>query len=252
MGVPTKIILEGSNILIKDAADNILKVLISQETFAHPSNVDVEFTNEGSGVDYIYFNNSPSNRETFGERISISCSAITVPVPPLGGWNMNNLLQELSDNYLGKTNVVLNGLATEANQDAQIVIETNILAAIDGVEASLNTLNANDFATEATLNNLKTFVESDSKFSNNSTETTGTVNAVSFTFAAADTTRKQLTVVNTSTKKLWVSRNNPAVVGVGIPLNKEEVYIEDIYRGALYGIYESGTGNTYVIINDTV
>lgn len=114
------------------------------------------------------------------------------------------------------------------------------------------TIDPSGLATEATLNGLKTFVESDSKFADNTAQLNGSANAASFGLATVDLTRKQLMVINHSTKKMWVSRNTPAVVGEGIPLNKDEIYIEDIYRGALYAIYESGTGNLFTVIKDTV
>lgn len=241
MGVPTKIILEGGNILIKDAADNILKILISQETFAHPSNVDVEFTNEGSGVDYIYFNNSPSNRETFGERISISCSEITVPAPPLGGWNMNNLLQELSDNYLGKTapvTVDTTGLATEAKQDAQIVLETAIKLNTDYLDVALSTR-----ASEATqLGVLETI-----SLGSNQVTTIVAGSVTSVLLVSARAKRKEVIVRNDTNKKMYICPFTPATTATAIVLGAGQEWVLDKYDGAYYALWETGvTGNAYV------
>lgn len=69
----------------------------------------------------------------------------------------------------------------------------------------------------------------------------------SVSLVSADTTRKQVIVVNNSNKILWISYVSPAVLGKGYPLDKNAILIEDVYRGAMYGIWESGvTGNAQV------
>lgn len=88
----TKILLEGGNILIKDATDKIIKILISHSTHAH----------NGDTSNIIYLNSIASDREEFQDVFPIDVNLITMPVPPLGGWTQTLLLQELSDNFIGK------------------------------------------------------------------------------------------------------------------------------------------------------
>jgi hypothetical protein len=116
----------------------------------------------------------------------------------------------------------------------------------------LQELDANTDGIESQLTQIITGIAGNNQYADNTIQLNGNANAASFLFANATTTRKQVIIVNKSTKKLWISRNNPAVVGEGIPLAKDEIYIEDVYRGALYGIFESGTGNLFTFIQDTV
>lgn len=195
----TKLVLSVSNILLKDQNDKILSVLPSLGTYAHKSDCNENI---------IYLNDNPSSREKHDWIFPIDINLITIPAPPIGGWNQDNFLQELNNNFLGKF----------INKPGEPIY----------------------------------IKETDSKFADNTVQLNGIASATSFTLGLADLTRKQLIVVNTSSKKLWVSRNTPALVGQGIPLNKDEIYIEDVYRGAIYGIYESGVGNTFIVIKDTV
>lgn len=90
----TQIIKEGNNVLLKDASGNILKVLISQLTFAHPS--------AAPNGNIIQFNDSPDICPGDGS-FFIKVDNITTPAGP---WTQQTLLQELSDNYINCPQIV--------------------------------------------------------------------------------------------------------------------------------------------------
>lgn len=64
---------------------------------------------------------------------------------------------------------------------------------------------------------------------------------------ASAATRKEVIIMNTASKNLWISYTTPAVVGKGIKLAKDEFLIEDQYTGAIYGIWDAaGADNAQV------
>lgn len=106
----TQIIKEAGNVILKDVSNNIIKVLPSPLVFANPDPCKSNF---------IILNTIASHRDLHIENFPIDIDLITTPAPPLGGWTQTLLLQELSDNYIGKLEPVTidtTGIATSSNQ----------------------------------------------------------------------------------------------------------------------------------------
>jgi hypothetical protein len=112
----TQILSEKGNIIFKSAAGDILKIMPSQDTFAHPS--------AAPNINIIQFNNSP-DRLPSNESFYIKVDQITTPAGP---WTQQTLLQELQDNYIN-TPITVEGLidlATEITL-AAIKSQTDLL-----------------------------------------------------------------------------------------------------------------------------
>lgn len=67
-----------------------------------------------------------------------------------------------------------------------------------------------------------------------------TASVTSVTLKAANTSRKEVVIYNSSAKTLWVFYGTPAVASQGIPLFRNERLIEDVYNGLITGIWETG------------
>ena len=79
---------------------------------------------------------------------------------------------------------------------------------------------------------------------NKGTNATPSVVLASDTFVqivATNTSRLQVIIYNNSPKTLWLKYGAAAVVGEGIPLNTGDALIEDVYRGQINGIWETGS-----------
>lgn len=173
----TQILSANRNIIFKSAAGDILKIMPSQNTFAHPS--------AAPNSNIIQFNNSP-DRLPSNESFYIKVDQITTPAGP---WTQQTLLEELQNNYintpvtidLAAVIVLLTDLLACCNQidantdqieaklDAQIVLLTSlegkdfatettlaaILASANNIITELTTLNGVSFATEPTLAAIK-------------------------------------------------------------------------------------------------
>ena len=64
---------------------------------------------------------------------------------------------------------------------------------------------------------------------------------------AANTDRKEVIIYNTTGKKVWLFFGATAVFGKGIELLKDDVWIEDRYRGQITAIMDTGeTGSIEV------
>jgi hypothetical protein len=132
------------------------------------------------------------------------------------------------------------GAATEAKQDSQILELQAIEQAVDEVESKISDTNLLLADILLELN------ESESK---GATATVATVaqSVASVTLLASEITRKEAYIYNTASKNLWISFVSPAVVGKGIRLAKDEVMIEDVYTGNIYGIWDgAGSDNAQV------
>ena len=112
----TQILSENSNIVFKSAAGDILKIMPSQNTFAHPS--------AAPNSNIIQFNNSP-DRLPSNESFFIKVDQITTPAGP---WTQQTLLEELKNNYINTAITVegLDNLATEATL-REIRLQTDLL-----------------------------------------------------------------------------------------------------------------------------
>lgn len=190
------------------------------------------------------------------------------------------------------------GLATEAKQDAQIVLETAIRDYLDTVETKLASLitNTTGLSLEATQllvkaktdnldvllssrasnavalgikagtdnipavsqaimdESMPVVIASDQSPVNVITDTATTqstttvsASATSVLLKALNVDRRQITITNTSTKKLWICFFTPATSVTPFFLSKDETWIFDNYTGAIYGIWDTGaTGNAYI------
>jgi hypothetical protein len=81
------------------------------------------------------------------------------------------------------------------------------------------------------------------------TQSTTTVAAsvTSVLLKALNTERRQVTITNTSVKKLWICFFTPATSATPFFLEKNETWIFDNYTGNIYGIWDTGaTGNAYI------
>lgn len=114
----------------------------------------------------------------------------------------------------------------------------------------LNQLESNTDDLENQLTQIILGITGINKYADNTSQSTIAVSTSDILIKAANPLRKQLYVINHSTKIAWISRNSPAIVGQGIPLAKDEIYIEDIYRGAFHGIWETGASGTFTVIED--
>ena len=75
------------------------------------------------------------------------------------------------------------------------------------------------------------------------TETSVPQSATSVTLKAANANRKEIIIVNNSTKDMWISFTGTATVDKGIFLPKNQnVFIEDKYTGIISGIWTSAAG----------
>jgi hypothetical protein len=95
------------------------------------------------------------------------------------------------------------------------------------------------------MGNLKVSLKENST----STQTTTTVasSVTSVTIVAANTTRRQVSVRNDSTKRLCLCLFTPATTATPFCLEKDEVWTFDMWTGAIYGIWDTGaTGNAYI------
>lgn len=60
--------------------------------------------------------------------------------------------------------------------------------------------------------------------------------------------RKEVIIRNASSKIMYITFSNPATNQTAIFLNKDEIWIEDRYRGNIYAIFEPDvSGNAFII-----
>lgn len=85
---------------------------------------------------------------------------------------------------------------------------------------------------------------SSSTFGDNSSDDSIPANTSSVLLKTANTKRKEVIIVNNSDRVLWIRFESPAILDRGIKLNLNETHIEDRFRGAIYGIWDSGVTGT--------
>lgn len=85
----TKFILEGTNLVLKGAGDEIVASV--------PSARATIIRNQENS-DYIYISDDLSDRNPTSEKIKVQVSAVTLPA---GNWTQDTLIQELSDSFIG-------------------------------------------------------------------------------------------------------------------------------------------------------
>jgi len=85
------------------------------------------------------------------------------------------------------------------------------------------------------------------EFGNTQSTTTVVGSAISVLIKAASTTRKEIIIRNDTNKKMFICFFTPATTATPIFLNKDEIWVEDRWQGAIYAIWETGvTGNSYI------
>jgi len=144
--VITKIVLEGSNIVVKNAANEIIKILPSQHTFANP---------DESKDGFIILNTVASLRDLYIENLPIKVSDVTIPAPPIGGWTVDLLLINLTANVINiqSSNTPLNPVYVNVVNQIDLTTVQNLLTDIktfaqsinnntDTLEAKLDTISA--------------------------------------------------------------------------------------------------------------
>ena len=78
------------------------------------------------------------------------------------------------------------------------------------------------------------------KFGDTASKTTIPAAIVNTVIVAVNTDRKEIYITNNSNKTMWISYGAAATVDTGIPLVKGGILIEDVYRGAINAIWETG------------
>lgn len=82
--------------------------------------------------------------------------------------------------------------------------------------------------------------------------TTVAASVTSVLLRAANSTRKQISIRNTSTKVLCICFFTPATTSTPFCLNKDEVWVFDKYKGDIYGIWDTGaTGSAFITSENT-
>jgi len=141
---------------------------------------------------------------------------------------------------------------------------SNILIDTGDIDITLSSLltdfNATDFASETTLVGIKDQTDL-LTFDGNKLETTatitGTVSVVapspigntaieiqisdsttSQLISASDVDRKQVIIINNSSKDVWLRYVSPAIKDEGIKLKKNDIWVEDNYSGDIYGVWK--------------
>jgi hypothetical protein len=132
-------------------------------------------------------------------------------------------------------------------------------------------LNAKDYATETTLNAIKAQTDkltfdvdelkvtgsggggdAETTFGDTGTTATVALTAVSATVSIADTDKKEVVIVNTTGKKIWIKYGAAAVFGTGIIMQKDDILIVDRYRGLITGIMDTGESGNIQVTTTTV
>lgn len=84
-------------------------------------------------------------------------------------------------------------------------------------------------------------------WANSQSTTTVAAGVTSVLLKSALTTRRQVTIRNTSTKNLYICMFTPATTATPFVLSKDEAWVFPKFRGAMYGIWDTGaTGNAYI------
>ena len=83
---------------------------------------------------------------------------------------------------------------------------------------------------------------------NNSNNISILASSSSALLVTADSQRLEAIILNNSNKRMWIKYGTTASIGEGIYLDSGEILIEDIYRGQIYSIWETGVSGTAEII----
>jgi hypothetical protein len=73
-----------------------------------------------------------------------------------------------------------------------------------------------------------------------STESFITEQQTSVLLTAADNDRKKLVIINESNRNFFMSFNSPAGVQQGIVMAPGDMWVEEHYTGAVYGVWSNG------------
>lgn len=132
------------------------------------------------------------------------------------------------------------------------------------------TIDTSGLATETTLAGIKTqtdklafnvdrlkvdasvTLDGESTFGDNSSISSVNLSDVSTIVLASNVDRKEAYIVNATNKTIWVRLGSPAVYGNGIPLLKNEILIEDRYRGQITAIMNTGETGTIEVTEVTL
>lgn len=77
--------------------------------------------------------------------------------------------------------------------------------------------------------------------------TTVAASVTSVLLIAANASRRQVTIRNTSSKNLYICMFTPATTATPFVLAKDDVWVFPKWRGLIYGIWDTGaTGNAYI------
>lgn len=114
----------------------------------------------------------------------------------------------------------------------------------DDIITQLQLIEDNTDGVEALLVDIEAHLNGQGKFGDTPDVTEVTASTASTALITSDATRKQVIIVNNSNQKMWISYVDPAALDKGFPLDKNDILIEDVYRGAMYGIWDTGVSGT--------
>lgn len=159
---------------------------------------------------------------------------------PIGAATENTLL-----GVKGKTDQ-LTFTGNDLNVNANVTLPPGLAteATLAGIKAQTDLLT---FALDRLKVEASVTLDGESSFGDNATKTTIALSDVSTIVLASNADRKQAVIVNSTNKTIWVCYGSPATYGGGIPLFKNDILIEDRYRGIITGIMNTGeTGNIQI------
>lgn len=139
-----------------------------------------------------------------------------------------------------KLDVNLSTVSTEATLALLKGVTDIIKLNTDNLDAALSTR-----ATEDTLIEVRDKIES--KFGDTPNKSTIAISDTSANILTANALRKEAYVVNNTAQTIWVCFGSPAVFNQGIKLVSGAIWIEDVYRGLVSAIMDTGqSGNIQV------
>lgn len=138
--------------------------------------------------------------------------------------------------------------ASEATLAAAKTVLDNALTQLQSILTEIQAVNANTDNVEALLQQIVDLIPIPGENANKSTVAQSTS---SVQLAPVNTDRVEIIIKNNSqnkSHKLYLSFGSAAVVGDAIELAQGDIYIEDKYTGAIFGIWDSaGSGDARIM-----
>ena len=213
------------------------------------------------GVDIgSYSFNAGSKKITF---TGVGLTSIEQIKPIINGTKGVVIFNPAQVGYFGSFNVGLQELTLEfdttlqSNTDKLYIcvnlpdIELATEATLFNIDGKLNSLGQKAMAgsVPVVLASDQTPISTSSTDEAATTQTTDTVAAsvTSVLLKAANSARKEIVIRNDSVKPMYICLFTPATFATPFKLGKDEVWVMSKWKGAIYGIWETGaTDNAYI------